>query len=471
MNTKQLKQKILSLAIRGQLVPQDPSDEPASELLKRIKAERESTVEKGRKKKVTTDTSHYQQQPPFELPEGWVWCKVEDISQSYIGLTYSPKDVSSQGTIVLRSSNIQNGKIDLTDIVRVSKEIPSKLVVNANDIIICARNGSKKLVGKSAIFPHIQESFTFGAFMAICKTPLFQYVHLFLLSDLFFSQLEDVTGTTTIYQLTQNRFNSFLLPLPPLAEQKRIAQEIDRLFTLIEQLEEDKAALQQLVSQLKSKILSLAIRGQLVPQDANDEPAEVLLKRINPEYKSRGNLHYQPFEIPKSWVWCKLRDIGEIITGNTPSKDNDSNYGDDYPFYKPSDLEVGINIFDAQDKLSKQGYELARKLSKNTLLVTCIGSLGKCGIIKKEGSCNQQINAILSNEHIDMEYLYYVVSSSYFQKLIRKTASATTVAIINKRKFSDLIIPLPPLAEQQLISEKITELFNIIDNIQNALNS
>ena len=217
--------------------------------------------------------------------------------------------MSSQGTIVLRSSNIQNGKIDLTDIVRVSKEIPSKLVVNANDIIICARNGSKKLVGKSAIFPHIQESFTFGAFMAICKTPLFQYVHLFLLSDLFFSQLEDVTGTTTIYQLTQNRFNSFLLPLPPLAEQKRIAQEIDRLFTLIDQLEEDKAALQQLVSQLKSKILSLAIRGQLVPQDANDEPAEVLLKRINPEYKSRGNLHYK--NLPKGWAVCKLEDILE----------------------------------------------------------------------------------------------------------------------------------------------------------------
>jgi type I restriction enzyme ecoAI specificity protein len=455
MNTKQLKQKILSLAIRGQLVPQDPSDEPASELLKRIKAERESTVEKGRKKKATTDTSHYQQQPPFELPEGWVWCKLGEIFYLKAGENITSKDISE-----------------------IKKEDFIYPCYGGNGI-----RGYTKQYNKEGIFSLIGRQGALCGNINIGKGKFFATEHAVVVNTFsetnvnwcfyFLKQLNLNQYATSTAQpgLSVNNINQIYIPLPPLKEQDRIANEIDRLFTLIEQLEEDKAALQQLVSQLKSKILSLAIRGQLVPQDANDEPAEVLLKQINPEYKSRGNLHYQPFEIPKSWVWCKLRDIGEIITGNTPSKDNDSNYGDDYPFYKPSDLEVGINIFDAQDKLSKQGYELARKLSKNTLLVTCIGSLGKCGIIKKEGSCNQQINAILSNEHIDMEYLYYVVSSSYFQKLIRKTASATTVAIINKRKFSDLIIPLPPLAEQQLISEKITELFNIIDNIQNALSS
>ena len=449
MNTKQLKQKILSLAIRGQLVPQDPSDEPASELLKRIKAERESTVEKGRKKKATTDTSHYQQQPPFELPEGWVWCKVEDISQSYIGLTYSPKDVSSQGTIVLRSSNIQNGKIDLTDIVRVSKEIPSKLVVNANDIIICARNGSKKLVGKSAIFPHIQESFTFGAFMAICKTPLFQYVHLFLLSDLFFSQLEDVTGTTTIYQLTQNRFNSFLLPLPPLAEQKRIAQEIDRLFTLIDQLEEDKAALQQLVSQLKSKILSLAIRGQLVPQDANDEPAEVLLKRINPEYKSRGNLHYK--NLPKGWAVCKLEDILEYKQPQeyiVNSVDYDDSYntpvltaGKSFIIGYTNETEGIFNelpviIFDDFTTASKY-VDFKFKVKSSAMK-----------ILKPKGNVN-------------LAYIHYFMSIT---RLISDTHKRYWIS-----EYSKLIVPLPPLAEQQRIVEQVEKLFKQLDEIQNAL--
>ena len=460
MNTKQLKQKILSLAIRGQLVPQDPSDEPASELLKRIKAERESTVEKGRKKKVTTDTSHYQQQPPFELPKGWVWCKLGECT-----INRDNERIPISSEIRKKQQHKQydyygaSGVIDKVD----NYLFDERLLLIGEDganLLSRSKNNAFFAEGKYWVNNHAH---------VIDAKPknILSYIVLVINSI----KLDDFITGSAQPKLSQDNLNKIPIPLPPLAEQQRITQEVNRLFTLIDQLEEDKAALQQLVSQLKSKILSLAIRGQLVPQDANDEPAEVLLKRINPEYKSRGNLHYQPFEIPKSWVWCKLRDIGEIITGNTPSKDNDSNYGDDYPFYKPSDLEVGINIFDAQDKLSKQGYELARKLSKNTLLVTCIGSLGKCGIIKKEGSCNQQINAILSNEHIDMEYLYYVVSSSYFQKLIRKTASATTVAIINKRKFSDLIIPLPPLAEQQLISEKITELFNIIDNIQNALNS
>ena len=357
--------------------------------------------------------------------------------------------MSSQGTIVLRSSNIQNGKIDLTDIVRVSKEIPSKLVVNANDIIICARNGSKKLVGKSAIFPHIQESFTFGAFMAICKTPLFQYVHLFLLSDLFFSQLEDVTGTTTIYQLTQNRFNSFLLPLPPLAEQKRIAQEIDRLFTLIDQLEEDKAALQQLVSQLKSKILSLAIRGQLVPQDANDEPAEVLLKRINPEYKSRGNLHYK--NLPKGWAVCKLEDILEYKQPQeyiVNSVDYDDSYntpvltaGKSFIIGYTNETEGIFNelpviIFDDFTTASKY-VDFKFKVKSSAMK-----------ILKPKGNVN-------------LAYIHYFMSIT---RLISDTHKRYWIS-----EYSKLIVPLPPLAEQQRIVEQVEKLFKQLDEIQNAL--
>ena len=357
--------------------------------------------------------------------------------------------MSSQGTIVLRSSNIQNGKIDLTGIVRVSKEIPSKLVVNANDIIICARNGSKKLVGKSAIFPHIQESFTFGAFMAICKTPLFQYVHLFLLSDLFFSQLEDVTGTTTIYQLTQNRFNSFLLPLPPLAEQKRIAQEIDRLFTLIDQLEEDKAALQQLVSQLKSKILSLAIRGQLVPQDANDEPAEVLLKRINPEYKSRGNLHYK--NLPKGWAVCKLEDILEYKQPQeyiVNSVDYDDSYntpvltaGKSFIIGYTNETEGIFNelpviIFDDFTTASKY-VDFKFKVKSSAMK-----------ILKPKGNVN-------------LAYIHYFMSIT---RLISDTHKRYWIS-----EYSKLIVPLPPLAEQQRIVEQVEKLFKQLDEIQNAL--
>ena len=242
---EKLKKSILQYAIQGKLVPQDENDEPASELLKRIRAEKKAKLGK---KYVDSyiykgdDNCYYEHidgkakdeaiEVPYDLPENWMWSRVQGISESYIGLTYKPSDVIKEnGSIVLRSSNIQDGKLDLTDIVRVSSQITDKLRVVKNDIIICARNGSKKLVGKSALVDVDLPNLTFGAFMAICKTSLYAYAYIFLQSNLFFSQLEKVSGTTTINQLTQASFNSFLVPIPPLAEQQRIVDKINEIFS------------------------------------------------------------------------------------------------------------------------------------------------------------------------------------------------------------------------------------------------
>ena len=239
-----LKKSILQYAIQGKLVEQDENDEPASVLLERIRTEKkaqlgkkyvESYIYKG------DDNCYYEhiggknvnitEEIPFDLPNGWVWSRISEISNSYIGLTYKPNDiVQSGGNIVLRSSNIQDGKLDLTDIVKVDVSVSEKLKVKKNDIIICARNGSKRLVGKSALVDVEIGNLTFGAFMAICKTPLYSYVSKFLLSQLFFEQLAGVSGTTTINQLTQASFNSFLIPIPPLVEQKRIVDKINEIF-------------------------------------------------------------------------------------------------------------------------------------------------------------------------------------------------------------------------------------------------
>lgn len=239
-----LKKAILQSAIQGTLVEQCESDEPASVLLERIRDEKrkqlgkkyvESYIYKG------DDNRYYEhiddndvditEEIPYDLPKNWCWSRIQDISDSYIGLTYKPTDiVQNDGWIVLRSSNIQDGKLDLNDIVRVNVPISEKLTVKKNDIIICARNGSKKLVGKSAIVDIDLPNLTFGAFMAICKTPLYAYVAKFLLSSLFFDQLRNVCGTTTINQLTQNNFNKFLIPIPPLAEQERIVNKINEIF-------------------------------------------------------------------------------------------------------------------------------------------------------------------------------------------------------------------------------------------------
>ena len=233
---KQAKDKVLELAVTGKLVKQDPNDEPASVLLERIKAEKENLIKEGKIKRekadlepISDDDKNYYE----NIPSNWSIAKIQSISDSYIGLTYSPNNICDNGIIVLRSSNIKNGKLDFNDIIRVNSRIPSKLVVNNNDIIICARNGSKHLVGKSAFVSNINEPMTFGAFMAICKSEYSKWIYLFLQTKYYYNQLEKTSGTTTINQLTQKAFNNFALPIAPENEQKRIINKVNSLIQLL----------------------------------------------------------------------------------------------------------------------------------------------------------------------------------------------------------------------------------------------
>ena len=231
--------------------------------------------------------------------------------------------------------------------------------------------------------------------------------------------------------------------------------------------------------QLKNSILQWAIQGKLVPQDPNDEPASVLLEKIRAE-KARlvkeGKLKKKdlevkpiaedeiPFEIPKGWEWVRISDLGDIITGGTPSKEHQEYYGDEYPFYKPGDLDKGVDIYESVDGLSQKGFNASRKLKANSILVTCIGAtIGKTGLIIKEGSCNQQINAIIPYGGLCPKYIYYTICSPMLQMVIRKDAGQTTLPIMNKNAFCKLILPLPPLAEQHRIVAKIEELMPLVD--------
>ena len=231
------KQKILALAISGRLVPQDPSDEPASALLERIRAEREKQAKNGKTKPskkakspaATRDSSHY-----ADIPDSWIWCKLDDIGLTNIGLTYKPADICSDGVPVLRSSNIKKGKLDLTDVIRVSTAFGNNLELQSQDILICARNGSRHLVGKCAIIPEDSERMTFGAFMAVFRSICSQYVYHFLNSD-FFRQVFDSEGISTqINQLTQAMIRDTTIPLPPLAEQRRIVAAIEAAFAQLD---------------------------------------------------------------------------------------------------------------------------------------------------------------------------------------------------------------------------------------------
>ena len=249
------KAKILDLAIRGQLVSQDPADESASVLLERIRAEKEELIRQGKIKRDKKesfifkgeDNSYYEKmangklhclddQLPFELPEGWEWCNLSMIGTTNIGLTYCPTDITSDGIMVLRSCNIINDQIDLGDLVRVATTIRENQFAQENDILICARNGSRSLVGKCALIPNLKEPASFGAFMAIYRTAYFSYIVHYLRSAFFRSVFDD-GNSTTINQLTQDMLKRAIVPLPPYAEQRRIVAAIEAALYELNRIE------------------------------------------------------------------------------------------------------------------------------------------------------------------------------------------------------------------------------------------
>ena len=249
------KSKILDLAIRGQLIPQDPNDEPASVLLERIRAEKEELIKQGkikRDKKESVifrgeDNSYYEKMPdgklhclddqlPFELPDGWEWCNLSMIGTTNIGLTYRPTDIEPGGIMVLRSCNIVNDQVDLNDLVRVKTTVRENQFAQKNDILICARNGSRSLVGKCALIPDLGEPASFGAFMAIYRTEYFEFIVHYLRSSFFRSVFDD-SNSTAINQLTQDMLKRAIVPLPPLSEQRRIVEAIGAMLFELNQIE------------------------------------------------------------------------------------------------------------------------------------------------------------------------------------------------------------------------------------------
>ena len=481
MDTKKLRQKILDLAIHGKLVPQDPNDEPASVLLERIRAEKERLVKEGKIKKSksskTTDTPHYENRQvgeanvPFEIPCSWEWVKFGIVCKKLTDGSHNPPPKKPIGYTVISAQNIKKGQIVFTekdrytDDIGFNKENP-RTKISKGDIILGIIGGS---IGNVGIFNHDKPVIAQRSVSIIDSYVFNLYCFYLLQSPIFQSLFVEKSIGNAQAGVYLGELEKLIIPLPPLAEQIRIVAEIERWFIFIDQIEQGKVDLQTTIKQTKSKILDLAIHGKLVSQDPNDEPAFELLKRINPKAEITCDIG-QYGKIPDGWCLCRLGDIGEIVTGNTPTKDIAEYYGGNIPFYKPADLEEGKFIKNASDNLSVLGFEQARKIPANSILVTCIGAtIGKTGLIIVEGSCNQQINAIIPNEAAYAEFIYYTCISDYMQKKIKSNASATTLPILNKGNFAKLPFPLPPYNEQHRIVAKIEELFSSLDNIQKAL--
>lgn len=483
MTPQELKNSILQLAIQGKLVEQRPEEGTAEELYWQIQQEKQKLIKEGKIKKEKPLPEITEEEKPFDIPESWKWVKLGSIGETNIGLTYSPVNVSSNGIIVLRSSNIQNGIMDYQDIVRVNIDVPDSKMCHKGDILICARNGSKKLVGKSAIID--AEGMSFGAFMAIFRSQCNEYI-LNVINSLYFrNALLGDTGTTTINQITQDMLKSALIPLPPLAEQKRIVAKIEELLPLIDRYEKAWSRLEEFNKRfpddMQKSILQMAIQGKLVEQRPEEGDAKQLLsiaktndsvkgQRVKTKEVTAISEEDIAFEIPVSWAWVKLGNICTIARGGSPRpiKDYITNAEDGINWIKIGDTEKNEKyIYSTGEKIKPSGVSKSRMVHAGDFLLTNSMSFGRPYILKIDGCIHDGWLVISQEKEVfDQDYLYWMLSSGYAYSQFCGKVSGAVVKNLNSDKVANSVFPLPPLGEQKRIVARLEELLPLCERLK-----
>jgi type I restriction enzyme S subunit len=403
---------------------------------------------------------------PFEVPEGWVWTNLGEITNYGNCENVDVNDIPSNGWV-----------LELEDLEKDSAKIIQQLTKNERDIKGVRHSFHKGDVLYSKLRTYLNKVMVANK-DGFCTTEIIpitcmsyvlpEYLNHVLRSKYFVDYTTQCGYGVKMPRLSTTDACNGQIPLPPYNEQKHIVASIEGWFQLIDILESDKADLDEAIQKAKSKILDLAIHGKLVPQDPNDEPAIELLKRINPSFAPCDNAH-DTNQLPDSWCWTTLGDVCELVTGSTPSKLHPEYYGGDFPFYKPTDLDAGRHVNIPSEFLTDEGKNVSRIIPVGSTAICCIGSIGKCGYIEKEGTTNQQINTAVPSKSLSPLYLYYFCNSSYFIDELSADSSAITISIVNKSKLSKMLISLPPYNEQLRIVAKIEELFAVLDEIQKSI--
>ena len=460
MDTKKLRQKILDLAIHGKLVPQDPNDEPASVLLEHIRSEKERLIKEGkikrsRKTTKTSDAACDKQEVPFEVPSGWVWCLLEDLAYVAAGSTPNKDAFVAKGIPYIKMYNLRMQKIDFDFHPQyIKREIhEGKLYRSRTEIGDLLMNIVGPPLGKLAVIPSTLPEGNFNQAAVLIRP----YQHKELLVKYLFYYLSEMSEISSIstkgsagqvnISLTQSQ--NMRIPLPPLFEQQRIVEEVERWFKLIDIIEQGKADLQTTIKQAKNKILELAIHGKLVPQDPNDEPASELLKRINPKAEiTCDNGHYP--NLPSTWRVCSYKDIFTTISSR--------------PFQiKQSEIkDKGKYPVVSQSLSYIEGYsdiECALKCDSSFIVfgdhTRIVKFIDFDFIVGADG-----VKIITSK--INNKYAYFLLL--YVSDKINNKGYSRHFSQIVNYKYS-----LPPFAEQLRIVDKIEKLLLPLSEIQKTL--
>ena len=517
MTAQQLKNSILQMAVQGKLVPQDPNDEPASVLLERIRAEKERLIKEKKIKREKNpsvifkgaDNTPYEKigdevrsladEVPFDIPDSWEWVRLGSAFAIEMGQSPSGNTVSENCT----GTEFHQGKVFFGEkYIKESDQYTSSPTKFApeNSVLLCVRAP----VGKVNI---TDRELCIGrglcAIIPLAGMPiLFAYYLLAAYENIFVKQ---ATGTTFV-AITAETVKNQLIPMPPLAEQHRIADLIERLVPYVDEYGKAESAVDQLnchfPGTLKKSILQEAVQGKLIPQDPSDEPAEALLERIRAEQQRlikegkikkdkhesvifrRDNSHYEkldgverciddelPFEIPENWRWCRLKSIVNVVSARRVHQSDWRNEG--VPFYRAREIGkladtgfVDNELFITEalyNEFSSSGVP-----HPGDLMVTAVGTLGKTYIVKGSDRFYYKDASVICFENfgkINPAYLKLLMYSPYMEEQIKQNSAGTTVGTITIVKANEYLIPLPPLMEQQRIVDQAERLQIHIDKL------
>ena len=484
-----LREKILDLAMRGKLVPQDPNDESASVLLEKIKAEKAELIKEKKIKKTKPLPPITDDEKPFDIPDSWEWVRLGDVGNWAAGATPSRKHPEYYGGNIpwLKTGDLNDDVVEDTTekITKLGVENSSVKINKPGNVLIAmygATIGKLGIVGNKELVTN----------QACCGcTPFNGVYNWYLFYYLFASRkrLIDLGSGGAQPNISKQKIENFSFPLPPLSEQSRIAAKIAQLFALLRKVESSTQQYAKLQTLLKSKVLDLAMRGKLVKQDPNDEPASVLLEKIKTEkaelvkekkIKKSKPLppitdEEKPFDIPDSWEWVRLGNITHFVgTGMVvpASKQYNTPKSNMVPYFKMNNIGnwdgkfntnnlVYIIEDDKTDKyLLKPGQLLFNTRNSRELV-------GKTTVVpanlNQKIVSNNNILRIESFHNMKLDYLnYYLISSASRNHFLKLTTATTNVAAIYQKQLINCLVPLPPIAEQRRMVNKILDLYKLI---------